>query len=88
MPLVFCVVCHLVIILFQTKDSFSSINLSQISVPIQHIFRCVIFAGHDTTASGISWALYSLAKHPEHQRRVQEEIDVLMADKQEKRIVS
>ena len=28
-----------------------------------------MFEGHDTTASGISWTLYNLATHPEHQAR-------------------
>ncbi|GFO26171.1 cytochrome p450 [Plakobranchus ocellatus] len=33
---------------------------------------------HDTTASTISWALYSIAGHPDVQRRVQEEIDSVL----------
>ncbi|KAK6965975.1 calmodulin-beta [Biomphalaria glabrata] len=37
-----------------------------------------LFEGHDTTASGMTWTLYSLAKHPEYQERVYQEImDVL-----------
>ncbi|XP_035691044.1 cytochrome P450 4F2-like [Branchiostoma floridae] len=42
-----------------------------------------LFEGHDTTATGISWSLYCLAKHPEHQDRVREEVDAVMADKDE-----
>ena len=38
-----------------------------------------MFEGHDTTTSGISWTLYCLAKYPEHQTRVREEVrNVLM----------
>ncbi|XP_070554674.1 cytochrome P450 4F12-like [Ptychodera flava] len=37
-----------------------------------------MFAGHDTTASGISWFLYNLARHLEHQQKCREEIDELM----------
>ncbi|CAI9152241.1 unnamed protein product [Rangifer tarandus platyrhynchus] len=39
-----------------------------------------MFEGHDTTASGISWILYAVGSHPEHQQRCREEIQSLLAD--------
>nr|XP_025848050.1 cytochrome P450 4A11-like [Vulpes vulpes] len=39
-----------------------------------------MFEGHDTTASGISWILYALATHREHQQRCREEIQSLLGD--------
>ncbi|PVD31377.1 hypothetical protein C0Q70_06789 [Pomacea canaliculata] len=36
-----------------------------------------LFEGHDTTASAISWAMYSLAQHADIQATCQEEIDEL-----------
>ncbi|KAG7158439.1 Cytochrome P450 4c3-like 3 [Homarus americanus] len=39
-----------------------------------------LFAGHDTTASAINWALYLLGHHPEIQARVQEELDGIFGD--------
>lgn len=41
-----------------------------------------MFEGHDTTTSGISFALYNIAKHPEVQKKLVEEIvDVIGEDK-------
>ncbi|XP_062995330.1 cytochrome P450 4B1-like [Elgaria multicarinata webbii] len=42
-----------------------------------------MFAGHDTTASGISWLLHAMAQHPEHQERCREEIKELLGDRED-----
>ncbi|KAG2157942.1 cytochrome P450 [Suillus bovinus] len=34
----------------------------------------LLVAGHDTTASSLTWLLYELSKHPEDQRRIRDEI--------------
>jgi len=38
-----------------------------------------LVAGHDTTASSLTWLLYELSKHPEDQRRIRDEIKVARA---------
>ncbi|XP_069118512.1 cytochrome P450 4A25-like isoform X2 [Argopecten irradians] len=45
-----------------------------------------LFEGHDTTASAISWILYALATHPEHQTKVQEEIDRVLVGRESDRL--
>uniref|UniRef100_H0WJV4 Cytochrome P450 family 4 subfamily F member 111 n=2 Tax=Otolemur garnettii TaxID=30611 RepID=H0WJV4_OTOGA len=45
-----------------------------------------MFAGHDTTASGLSWVLYHLARHSEYQEHCREEVRVLLRDREPKEI--
>ncbi|XP_022104404.1 cytochrome P450 4F4-like [Acanthaster planci] len=45
-----------------------------------------MFEGHDTTTSGLSWFLYDMARLPEFQQKCQEEIDDLLADKEDDRV--
>lgn len=42
---------------------------------IQEEVDTFMFAGHDTTSTAISWSLYEIARHPDVQHRLQEEID-------------
>jgi cytochrome P450 len=34
----------------------------------------LMLAGHETTASTLTWAFYELSKHPEYQKKIREEI--------------
>uniref|UniRef100_A0A8C0ZN28 Leukotriene-B4 omega-hydroxylase 3 n=1 Tax=Castor canadensis TaxID=51338 RepID=A0A8C0ZN28_CASCN len=45
-----------------------------------------MFEGHDTTASGVSWVLYNLARHPEYQERCRQEVRELLRDRDPKEI--
>lgn len=38
-----------------------------------------MFAGHETTANTISWAIYELARHPEVQARLRSEVRALLS---------
>ncbi|XP_002736397.3 leukotriene-B4 omega-hydroxylase 3-like [Saccoglossus kowalevskii] len=49
---------------------------------IQDEVDTFMFEGHDTTASGISWCFYNLARHPKYQQMCRDEVDQLL-DKKE-----
>uniref|UniRef100_A0A8B9W4H9 Taurochenodeoxycholic 6 alpha-hydroxylase-like n=1 Tax=Bos mutus grunniens TaxID=30521 RepID=A0A8B9W4H9_BOSMU len=64
------------ILLFARMENGSSLSDEDLRAEVDTF----MFEGHDTTASGISWILYALASHPEHQQRCREEIQSLLAD--------
>ncbi|XP_057575738.1 taurochenodeoxycholic 6 alpha-hydroxylase-like [Hippopotamus amphibius kiboko] len=64
------------ILLFARVENGSSLSDTDLRAEVDTF----MFEGHDTTASGISWLLYALASHPEHQQRCREEIQSLLGD--------
>ena len=58
-------------ILLTTPDSTGA-TLSDSDIMSE--MNTFLFEGHDTTASGISWSLYTLSEHPDIQRKCREEI--------------
>ncbi|XP_046518178.1 cytochrome P450 4A11-like isoform X1 [Equus quagga] len=64
------------ILLFSKMENGSSLSDEDLRAEVDTF----MFEGHDTTASGISWILYALAMHPEHQQRCREEIQGLLGD--------
>jgi cytochrome P450 family 97 subfamily B polypeptide 3 len=42
----------------------------------------MLIAGHETTAAVLTWALYELTKNPECKKKIQEEIDRVIGDRQ------
>lgn len=55
--------------------------LLTLNVNINESFRTVLAAGEDTTSITMAFLLYELARHPEDQERVREEISVMYATK-------
>uniref|UniRef100_A0A8C6E808 Taurochenodeoxycholic 6 alpha-hydroxylase-like n=1 Tax=Moschus moschiferus TaxID=68415 RepID=A0A8C6E808_MOSMO len=64
------------ILLFARMENGSSLSDKDLRAEVDTF----MFEGHDTTASGISWILYALASHSEHQQRCRQEIQNLLRD--------
>jgi cytochrome P450 family 4 len=63
----------------------STINEQPLSnLDIREEVDTFVFEGHDTTTSGIAFCLYNLAKHPEVQQKVYEEIKSVIGEDVEK----
>src|SRR5690606_16600984 len=41
----------------------------------------LFLAGHETTASALTWAVYFLTQHPESAERLKEEVDRVLGDR-------
>ena len=66
------------ILLTATDDS--GVGLSDLE--IRNEVDTFMFEGHDTTTSGMCWVLYCLAKYPEHQDKVREEVRTVLAGRE------
>ncbi|KAK3104941.1 hypothetical protein FSP39_013651 [Pinctada imbricata] len=62
-------------ILLTARDEYGT---GLTSLEIRNEVDTFLFEGHDTTTSSMCWLLYSLAAHPEHQGRCQEEVDEIL----------
>ncbi|XP_076815850.1 cytochrome P450 4F1-like [Clavelina lepadiformis] len=66
-------------ILLQTRDDQGQ-GLSD--AEIRDEVDTFLFEGHDTTASGMAWATYNLAKYPEFQKKCREEVMSVIGEKE------
>ncbi|EIM91061.1 cytochrome P450 [Stereum hirsutum FP-91666 SS1] len=66
------------ILLRANKSENAKTRLSDIETVDQ--ISSLLLAGHDTTAFSVTWLLWELAKHPEYQAKVREELAAVRAD--------
>ncbi len=68
----------LMTLLFTAKDEG---NTSMTDKQIQDEFMTLLTAGSETTPSAMSWTAMLLGRHPEVQRRMQDEVDQVCSDR-------
>ncbi|XP_060075721.1 cytochrome P450 4B1-like [Ylistrum balloti] len=67
-------------ILLAAKDEH---GVGLLDLEIRHECDTFLFEGHDTTSSGLSWAIFCLARYPDYQQMVFEEVNEVMGDRAE-----
>ena len=67
-------------VLLTARDD-SGIGLTDIE--IRDEVDTFMYAGHDTTSNGMTFAIYCLAKYPEHQEKCREEINKVLEGREE-----
>lgn len=45
-----------------------------------------MFAGHDTTSLGISWAMFLIGHHPKEQQKIHNELDLIFGDDRKRQV--
>ena len=65
-------------IMMRTRDRESGQTMSDAELARQGM--TLVIAGHETTASVLNWIWYLLAKHPQVEARLMQEIDTLLGD--------
>jgi cytochrome P450 len=63
---------NLLSLLFSAQDSETGCGMSDIQLRDEAM--TLFLAGHETTANGLSWTLFLLAKHPEERRNLRAEL--------------
>ncbi len=69
----------LVTMLLQTKDESRGLALSD--AEIRDEVMTLFLAGHETTATALTWTFYLLAKHPEYHRKIRTEVETVLQDR-------
>jgi cytochrome P450 len=63
-------------------DIWLEVVLNTITLTLTFLFSSWLYSGHDTTASALSWSIYSLGKHKDIQEKVYREVKEVIGDKQ------
>ena len=66
-------------VLFSLRTDESGIGMTDMEIRAE--VDTFVFEGHDTTSSGITWTLYNLALHTEHQQICRKEVDEIFDQK-------
>jgi len=62
-------------------DCVSEDGTSLSDLDIREEVDTFMFEGHDTTSSGLAWAIYLIGQHPNVQTKLQEEVDRVLGEK-------
>ncbi|XP_034941155.1 cytochrome P450 4c3-like [Chelonus insularis] len=61
---------------------YSQNDLGLTDIDIRDQVNTFMFAGHDTTATSISWVLYCLGRHPEYQEKILDEFEAVIGSEE------
>ncbi|MBB5801379.1 cytochrome P450 [Saccharothrix ecbatanensis] len=65
-------------LMLATEDDGTGMTVEQ----VRNEVMTFMFGGHETVASGLTWALFLLSRHPEVTRKLMSEVDAVLGDRQ------